>query len=480
MHMLKHLIGDSKDAIFYQIVAEFLSNPSEQYDRESFTEAFRTVTGNDVFKSQKTINGFFDSWTMQYGYPIVDVHRESHLLTVVQQVCPVSQNVIQNQTFIIPINVLAESVAIFEVNDTQPYIWLRQKSETFSVPNMGRWFVINNQRASYFRVRYDDMNYNLLRFELLRGNLRKFSPVTRGQILDDVLFFAKIGARIRYETALGVLEYLHRETDETTWAMVSDELRELALLLRFTPAYPYFKHFMQISVLRFYMKGADELNRLSKYALQWACFGELTQCKAATYNAFKKLILYRASFEHLDEIICYGVRSMDTATFRYIKISLLLQLETLDFEMYVSALSCLDNYQQLKESLNMIFRKTSQLAAIMEPGHKERVLTGMCRNSQEGCQAILNFIFQQPKLVLAGLGEERFKTVLSNIAHSIYQRRHQRRLRLVLMYLNITDTEVIWAAIQSKRTWLMDNLATVTQWLQDFARDRKTPDYSYS
>lgn len=480
MHMLKHLISGVKHEVFDEIVAEFFSYPSIEYDRESFTDAIRAVTLNEVFRSQETINAFFDSWTLQYGYPIVDVIRDAHLLTVVQQVCPVSRNAIHNQMFIIPINVLPESVAIFDINDTQPYIWLRKKTDTFEVSNIGKWFVINNQRASYFRVRYDEWNYNLLRFELLRGNLRKFSPVTRGQILDDVLFFAKIGARITYKTALDVLEYLHRETDETTWEMVSYELKELAKLLRFTPAYPYFKHFMQISVLRFYQKGADVLSRISKNALHWACFGELQQCKAATYDAFKKIILHRASYEHLDEIICNGVRSMDTATFRYIKISLLLQLETLDFEMYVNALSCLDNYQQLKESLNMIFRKTSQLAGNMTKFDKVRVLTGMCENSQEGCQAILHFIFQQPKLVLAGLGEDPFKQVLSYLAQSVYQRKHQRRLRLVFMYLNITDTEDIWAGIQSKRIWLRDNLTIVTRWLQDFSQDRKTPDYSYS
>lgn len=476
MHMLKHLIVGSKGFVFNEIVAEFLSDSRLMYDRDSFTDIFQNVTENKVFRTKKRIDEFFDSWSLQYGYPIVDAVREGRVVHVTQMVCPVSQNANPNQTFILPINVVAETMAFYEINKTEPSLWLvpPQESITFEVPGLSKWFVINNQRASYYRVRYDVWNYKLLRFELLRGDLRKFSPVTRGQILDDVLFFAKIGARVAYDTTFEMIEYLRRETDEMPWAMASYELNQLAHLLRFTPAYPYFKIFMKICARQFYRRGVEQASRTSKYALEWACFGELKACKRFTYSAFQKIILQRESYEHLFEIICNGVRSSDKATFRYIKLALLNRLETMDMELYFKALSCLDNYSQLKESLNMIFRRTSALGATMTKADKERVVTGMCENSEEGCQAILDFTFQQPKLVYRSLGEAKFKTVMSYLTKSIYKRAHQRRLRMVLMYLNITDTEVIWAGIQSKRAWLLDNLTFVARWLREFARDRKS------
>lgn len=480
MNMIKHLIVGEKGEVFDRIVGEFLAHDKVVFDRKDFTSAYQNLTQQKVFRSQKTIDQFFDSWTFQFGYPIVYVQRIGPLVRFTQSVCPVSKNTDPGQLFIIPINLIPETKSYYEVNKTEPTMWMVPPAKELIVELSGlaKWLVINNQRASYFRVRYDEWNYKLLRYELLRGDLKKIAPVTRGQILDDVLFFVKIGERVLYDTALEMVEYLKRETDELVWEIVDFELKHLTHLLRFTPAYKKFQLFMLINSRKFYKAKVEQASRPSKYAIEWACFAGLEECHRYTYEAFKTILTRRESFEHLYEMICWGVKSSDRATFRYIKLALLNRLESMDTEIFFKALSCLDNYKQLKESLNMIFRRTSAISVKMTRADKLRVVTGMCENSAEGCQAVLDFTFWHPKLVYRGLGGSMFKTLLSYLTKSIYKRDQQRRLRLIIMYLKIPDTELIWQGMQSKRLWLKDNLTVVIRWLTSYLRDIKQDDFN--
>lgn len=481
MNMLKHLIKDRKGQTFDKLVARFLSHKKMVYDRDSFTKDYRILTGNKVFQSQRKIDSFFDSWTLQYGYPIVHAMRLGNFIRLTQDVCPVSMNTRLHQTFVIPINFVAENSAYADINKTEPRLWLNppQTEHIFEFRGLSKWFIINNQRASYFRVMYDMGNYHLIRFELLRGDLNKISPVTRGQTVDDLLFLAKIGYHpvVTYKLALDMLEYLHRETNELVWEMADHELKELSILLRYTPAYEIFKYFMLMTSRRFYKHKVQKSKHPSKFALEWACFGGLDKCQKHTYGAFRQVIEQRESFEHLYEIICLGAKYSDRQIFKFIKVSMLSRLETQDMEIYLKALSCLENYSQLKESLNMIFRKTSAVEAIMTRSDKVRVVTGMCENSPEGCQAILDFTFQHPILVFKSLGLTQFKILLSYLMKSMYRKKQQRKLRLIVLYFNITDTDVIWLGMQSKRAWLSDNLSVVSRWLGEFIRYVKAEDY---
>lgn len=480
MNMLKHLLEKNKGTVFHWIAVEFLAEDEITYDRDSFTKWYQILTAGQVFSTQRKIDEFMDSWTLQFGYPIVDAYRYGHIVRVTQSVCPVSKNTEKNQTFIVPINMVTERSAYREINFTAPMKWLIPPSDQtlFNISGVSKWFIINNQRTCYYRIRYDPWNYKLLRYELLRGDLNKISPVTRGQIIDDLMFLAKIGAQIMYDTALEMLEYLHRETHEIPWEMIDFELRQLANLLRFTPAYRKFKRFMLISTMRFYKAAVVGVERPSRIAIEWACFGGLENCKEYTSEAFKRIILEREGYEHLNLMICMGVKSSDKATFRYIKLALLNRLQTMDMELYYKALSCFDNYQQLKESLNMIFRFTSPLGEIMTSQDKVRVVTGMCENSAEGCQALLDFTFQHPKLVYKSMGSIKFKTVLSYLTKSVYNRKHERKLKFIIRYLNITDTDLIWQGMQSKKRWLQDNLTYVTRWLGEYLRDNVPEDFS--
>lgn len=464
--MLKHLIEGDKGETFHSIASQFLSEDWIFYNRSSFMSAYQKVTEYKVFASDNRIEAFFDSWTKQHGYPILKVTRTGHILNIIQLLIPWYSNITR---FIIPISVVVEPRAYQDRNKTQPDLWLLPKDDeaTYDIRGVSKWFLVNNQRTGYYRVLYDEWNYKLLRFELLRGDLTKISPVTRGQTMDDVLFMAKLGL-VQYDIAFEMLEYLQQETNDLPWNVVGYELEVIALHLRFTSTYPMFRHFMKIVSRRFYNAKVEESENLSKHALRWACWAGLNHCLKYTNKLFLAFLRNRATFQDLDRVICEGVRSVDADTYTYIKLALYNEYRGSEQDLYLTALICVDNYDYLIETLNVLLRRTSEIAAWLPATEKARQISRMCQKSPAGAKAVLDFAFQHPNLVKENIGSLRLVEVLATLSKSLYKRSHERKVRLIILYLGLKDTRKIFSNISGKRRWLERFLLIVTKVLDNF------------
>lgn len=449
------------------IVSEFLSEDKVMYNRGNFINAYQNVTQNQIFSNIQSVNKFFDTWTMQKGYPIVMVHRVGHILHF-QQV--VQSNYPNTQPFTIPISVITEPRAKRDLQKTHPDLWLttaKKNKATFDLRGVAKWYLVNNQRSGYYRVQYDAWNYKLLRFELIRGDMEKIAPVTRGQLIDDAMMLGRAKS-LHYSIIIELLEYLKHETDEIPWRMAKKELQFIQINLRFTKTFPLFKHFMKMLSRRFYRHMIEEMGELTPEAIKWACFGELPHCLRHTHGIFLNFLKKREVVEHLDKIICEGVKSVDDETYRYIKLFLKNEFKGLEQNLYLTALVCPDNYEYLKETLNVLFRKTSTVSNWMAPLEKARQMIKMCTETETGVVALLDFIFQHPTLVFKNLGEKLLVSVLASLAKSLYKRGHQRKIRLIVFYLRLSGTEQIFHRIQSKKRWLELYLATINKILENF------------
>lgn len=466
MNMLKHLIVTDKSSTFNMIVSQFLADEKVLYNRSHFIQAYQNVTENKVFSNAVDINLFFDGWTLQGGYPIVKVTRSGNFLNFSQDKLPWFRD---SQPFMIPINIVIEPNAQKDINKTHPDFWLTSQDDTrsYPIPGLSKWYVVNNQRTGYYRVFYDSMNYKFLRFELVRGSMRKISAVTRGQILDDAMFLATCGV-VSYKTALELLEYLKHETEELPWMIASHELKSLDYKLRFTPAYTLFQNFMLKVSRKFYRRRVEDAVQISPEALHWACFGGLQHCLEYTNKLFKAFLQKRTSFEHLDKIICEGVRLADDDTFLYIKLSLNNEYRGMEQDLYVTALVCSKGYNYQTEALNILMRRTSLVASWITPTEKSRHVKKMCETTQMGALAVLDFLFTHPTLVLANLGESELISVLQRLAMSLYKRGHERKVRLIVMYLGLKDTKDIYRQILGKRMWCNKNYLVVSKVLGHF------------
>lgn len=82
--------------------------------------------------------------------------------------------------------------------------------------NANDWFIFNKQQLGYYRVNYDQSNWNALAAFLSTANFNRIHVLNRAQLLDDLINFAS-GGYVEYDVVYNLLSYLHRETEYTPW-----------------------------------------------------------------------------------------------------------------------------------------------------------------------------------------------------------------------------------------------------------------------
>ena len=94
--------------------------------------------------------------------------------------------------------------------------------------------------VGYYRVNYDENNWDLLINFLKSDNFKEIPPVNRAQLLDDSLNLARAGV-LPYGTALELAEYLEKEVDYIPWHSALTDFTFLNLRLTGHEVYPLFK-----------------------------------------------------------------------------------------------------------------------------------------------------------------------------------------------------------------------------------------------
>lgn len=476
MNMLKHLIGHNKSVVFTRVVRQFTQGLNRMYSRQSFLDAFQNETKSEVFPTSNgiTIEEFFDSWTLQRGYPILQVRRLGNSLHFNQVIFSPRDNWNGTMGFVIPISVYGESEAPTALNRTSPSLWLRpdDMNSTIELVTLSRWFLVNNQRTAYCRVIYDDVNYKLLRLEMLHGNLSNIGGVTRGQIVDDMMFLARHNL-IRYDLAVDMLEYLKRESDYVAWMGTERELVYLERNLRFTTAHDLFRVFMKIVTLKFYKESVQEQKPISvpKMAIQWACFGRLRHCLDLTSAQLHAYVENDVTVEYSDLVLCMGMKTVDAKTFTFLLFSLNFNIDEDMRELYLLSLACLEERAYLTEFLHTVFRDHSAVIERISQRLKRDILMQIIRASAEGTLILLDFVYRHPDMVYANL-REGLLPIFKEMAYSLYTRSQQRKLRKILQYYRFNDTvavAAIWTNIREKYEWVSSHFAYVRYLLLEYA-----------
>jgi len=96
----------------------------------------------------------------------------------------------------VPLTFTTQSEANF--SQTQASLWMKDSEDhvtVSSLPPKDQWVIFNLQQAAYYRVNYDDHNWNLI-IQQLKKDHQVISPVNRGQIVDDAMNLARAGTVI--------------------------------------------------------------------------------------------------------------------------------------------------------------------------------------------------------------------------------------------------------------------------------------------
>lgn len=229
LRMMQHFLSME---VFRKGLNRYLQ--SRMYNNAEQDDLWNTLTQQShedkVLDSAITIKEIMDTWTLQTGFPVVTAFRNYELdsVTLSQERFLVNSfnNSANSVWWWIPITYTGPGKAVKST-------WMRMEP-TIIINNLDlsdeEWFLVNVNQTGYYRVNYDQRNWNLITSQLLKRNGHLvFDPKNRAQLLDDAMNLASAGY-LDYDIALNVTRYLKQEREFVPWkaALISlDYLYEM-------------------------------------------------------------------------------------------------------------------------------------------------------------------------------------------------------------------------------------------------------------
>ncbi|EDX14831.1 aminopeptidase Ey [Drosophila simulans] len=261
---------------------------------ESLTQAAHKIGSLPKDYDIKTI---MDSWTLQTGYPVINVTRDytSRTANLSQERYLLNSDVSRAHKgcWWVPLSYTSQEEKDF--NNTAPKEWMECTETGKSVPKTiqdlpgpGQWVIFNNQLSTPYKVNYDAQNWKLLIETLNSEDYQSIHVVNRAQLIDDVLFFAWTGEQ-DYEIALQVISYLQRERELLPWKSAFDNLKLVNRIVRQTSSFEFFKSFLKKIITPVYehLNGINDTFSaipqqdqvlLKTMVVNWACQYQVGDC----------------------------------------------------------------------------------------------------------------------------------------------------------------------------------------------------------
>lgn len=355
------------------------------------------------------VTDLFGSWSNQKGFPLVTLIRnENGSITLYQaKYNAYVTNETDKSSWWIPFNLASAKNATF--SKTLPSDWMAKGEQTKLIVSdkseikwsNDDWVILNRKQTGYYRIQYDEKNYNLIINELNDGDLNKIDPINRAQIIDDLHEFV-LRERVPAKHLCNALNYLSKENAYAPWQaankiiddwnhnlQVSKKLKTFQLLVGKLVA-PYYDHLT--------MNEADTepiLNKLARsIAVNLACEYGVSKCLQETYSKFQEIINGRKIKPNIRfVVILNGIRS---ANDNEIAKLWSLFLNNSDKEERLEILSSLGNIgkdatldEYLKKSISDFHDK------IVDVTERTKIITTIAGKSQKGLSLAIQFLAKE-------------------------------------------------------------------------------------
>lgn len=247
IRMMAHFLTDT---VFRQGLTNYLRDrafqSAEQDDLWHFlTEAAHAARTLDP---SLTVKEIMDTWTLQTGFPVVHVQRdyEGNSFKLMQERFVFLENGKQNSSeeplWWVPLTYTTRKERNFK--DTKPISWMKREKETKIYDDHvleEDWLILNVQETGYYRVNYDERNWDLISKHLMDSKrFKEIAPSNRAQLINDALNLARAG-HLDYRIALDVTRYLAHEDEYVPWKAATNSLNFIDVMLVKTGDYALFK-----------------------------------------------------------------------------------------------------------------------------------------------------------------------------------------------------------------------------------------------
>ncbi|NXY01176.1 AMPN Aminopeptidase, partial [Pteruthius melanotis] len=296
-------IAYSKGASVLRMLSDFLTEDIFKEGLQSYLHTFaynntvyadlwvhlqEAVEKNNV-QLPDNISNIMDRWTLQMGFPVVTIDtrtgtiNQTHFL--LDPTSSVDRPSVFNYTWIIPITWMTDN------SQGNSSYWLTKVTDTnnqFKL-NSPSWLLVNLNVTGYFRVNYNQENWDQL-LNQLGTNHEAFPVINRAQIIDDAFNLAR-AKYVNVTLALNTTRFLSRERAYMPWQAALSNLQYFQLMFDRSEVFGAMSRYMkkQVTPLFTYYKNITNdwkdipTGLMAQYneinAISTACSYGVTECQ---------------------------------------------------------------------------------------------------------------------------------------------------------------------------------------------------------
>ncbi|XP_064932981.1 aminopeptidase N [Columba livia] len=302
-------IAYSKGASVLRMLSDFLTEDVFKEGLQSYLHTF--AYGNTIYMDlwahlqeavkknnvllPDTVSNIMDRWTLQMGFPVVTVDTSTGTVTqkhfLLDPTSEVQRPSVFNYRWIVPITWKTSE------NVGADRYWLTEDSATNEQFRVGssNWLLLNLNVSGYFRVNYNQENWDQLLGQLSRDP-QAIPVVNRAQIIDDAFNLAR-AKYVNVTLALDTTRFLSQETEYMPWQAALNNLQYFQLMFDRSEVFGVMTKYIkqQVTPLFSHYKNItndwntrptglmDQYNEIN--AISTACSYGITECQqlATTY-----------------------------------------------------------------------------------------------------------------------------------------------------------------------------------------------------
>ncbi|XP_058825933.1 aminopeptidase N-like [Topomyia yanbarensis] len=442
LNMFRQVLGDENWQLGLHI---YLNNrklssatPDDLYDGLQ-----AAIDGKGVIPYTSTVKQLMESWTNAAGYPLLNIRRMYNTgeIIISQERFLADKHLPGDHIWSIPYNYIDRSSP--KADEKSRIQWLTSKASKLSTNTpSNQWIIFNREQFGYYRVNYDQHNWELI-IDALFVNPLSISRANRAQLVDDSFNLAR-SDRLDMGVALKLLTYLRYETDYAPWAAANNVLNYFYDKLRGTAHYPNFVKFVEEITAVVYKTlqidtVSDEESTLHKYLKQiisnWACRVGNQDCLDKAYAALRTEV-DGGTVVHPDVaavIYCHGLRTGTYKELSYLLPKMVDSRNQAQRTDLIAALGCSKDENSVKALLTAI-----QLPNVVYlSSERSQIVNAIVAGGREGIDTTINFLMtgNNARQLLSVLGEGTFNEIISGIALRTNSATERQMLEQLLMTL---------------------------------------------
>ncbi|XP_038078352.1 endoplasmic reticulum aminopeptidase 1-like [Patiria miniata] len=195
--------------------------------------------------SDLDIASMMDTWTLQMGYPVVNMVRKGSQITATQRHFLHSPKAQPSKDFpskfgykwTIPLTYITSD----DVTEKHS-VTMNKSGAPENLDVEGKWYKANCDQSGFYRVNYDSANWDALINQLNQDHL-KLSVADRANLVDDAFSLAWAG-QLDQIKALSLSRYLVKETEYSPINAGLNNLLKISKVLRNTEGYGAFVEYI--------------------------------------------------------------------------------------------------------------------------------------------------------------------------------------------------------------------------------------------